>query len=238
MNTTITVADIIEQLRALENSNTKRLLTKHGAREPFYGVKIEDLKKIHKKYKITHELALELYDTGISDAMYLAGLVVDAKKMTKAQIQSWAEKAYWYMLSEYTVAWVAADSNFGLELALEWIDSSEENIAASGWSTLSSLVAIKNDADLNLQIIEKQLNRVASEIKLERNRVRHTMNGFVIAVGGYCAPLVDKALQVAHQIGKVEVDMGGTACKEPIATDYIAKIKQRGDIKKRKTARC
>src|SRR5947209_7953223 len=48
---------------------------KHGAREPFFGVKIEDLKKIQKRIKKDYQLALDLYATGISDAMYLAGLI-------------------------------------------------------------------------------------------------------------------------------------------------------------------
>ena len=54
----------------------------HGAKEPFFGVKVGDLKKILKKTKKNHELSLELYKTGNSDAMYLAGLMADEKKIT------------------------------------------------------------------------------------------------------------------------------------------------------------
>jgi len=40
-------------------------------------------------------------------------------------------------------------------------------------------------------------------------------------------------------IGKVSVDVGGTACKVPIANDHIDKVIARGRIGvKRKTARC
>jgi 3-methyladenine DNA glycosylase AlkD len=38
-----------------------------------FGVKIGDLKVIQKKVKKDHQLAMELFDTGIYDAMYLAG---------------------------------------------------------------------------------------------------------------------------------------------------------------------
>jgi hypothetical protein len=65
------------------------------------------------------------------------------------------------------------------------------------------------------------------------------MNTFVITVGGYCTHLSEKAVQVAIAIGKVKVDMGGTACKVPLATEYIKKMHQRGTLgKKRKTAMC
>jgi hypothetical protein len=65
------------------------------------------------------------------------------------------------------------------------------------------------------------------------------MNGFVIAVGTYVEPLTAFALEVGAKIGRVSVDMGGTACKVPFAPDYIKKVQQRGSIgKKRKTAKC
>ena len=43
------------------------------------------------------------------------------------------------------------------------------------------------------------------------------MNGFVIAVGVYISELTEKALRIAEKVGKVHVDMGGTACKVPSA---------------------
>ena len=55
--------------------------------------------------------------------MYLAGLIADDDKITKEQLNQWADEAYWYMISEYTVPWVAAESRFGMELAMEWIES-------------------------------------------------------------------------------------------------------------------
>jgi hypothetical protein len=65
------------------------------------------------------------------------------------------------------------------------------------------------------------------------------MNGFVIAVGCYVEPLLEKAKAAAKAIGKVEVDMGETACKVPLATEYIEKVERMGRVgKKRKTIKC
>jgi hypothetical protein len=65
------------------------------------------------------------------------------------------------------------------------------------------------------------------------------MNIFVITLGGYCSHLSADAIRVAASIGKVKVDMGGTACKVPLASEYILKMHARGTLgKKRKTARC
>jgi hypothetical protein len=48
-----------------------------------------------------------------------------------------------------------------------------------------------------------------------------------------------EAIKIAEKIGKVNVEMGGTACKVPLATDYIQNLIDKGRVgKKRKMARC
>lgn len=235
----MTAEEIVAELKKLGSESYKRTMLRHGATEPFFGVKIEELKKIQKRIKKDYQLALELFDTGIGDAMYLAGLIADDEQMTKKDLEKWVEAADRYFQSEYAVAWTAAESRYGWELGLKWIDSKKEGIAATGWSTLSSLVAITPDEELDLGELKRLLSRVAKTIHDAPNRVRYVMNGFVISVGCHVAPLTEQALKTARKIGKVEVDMGETACQVPSAVEYIGKVQQRGSLgKKRKSARC
>src|SRR5271168_5153377 len=113
----MTAEEIVEQLKPLGTDTYKKVLRNHGVPEPFFGVKIEDLKKIQNRVKKDYRLALDLYDTGIYDAMYLAGLIADDSKMTKKDLRRWLEKANCPTLTEYTVPWVAAESEHGRELA-------------------------------------------------------------------------------------------------------------------------
>lgn len=235
----MTTKEILEELKANGNESIKKTLLKHGAKEPFYGVKVEYLKTIQKKIKKNYEIALELYDTGISDAMYLAGLIADDKKMTKENLNHWVKNAYWYMISDYTVPWVTAESNYGLELALEWMQSDKELIASAGWATYSNLLALTPDEQLDKKEIKSLLEKIEKEIHQAQNRVKQTMNSFVISAGGYVPELTDFAITTGNRIGAVTVDMGDTACKTPFSPDYIDKIKKRGSIgKKKKTVKC
>lgn len=235
----MTATEIMKQLKKMGNEGTVRIYKNHGAPDDMYGVKVADLKTIQKKVKKNHELSLELYDTGNSDAMYLAGLIAEPEKMNKTQLQKWAKNAGWYMISEYTVAWVTSESKYGWELGMKWIDNKSEKIASSGWATLSSMVALHPDEQLDIDALRQLLKRVEANVHDERNRVRYTMNGFVIAVGSYVKELTKEAMAVGKKIGKVSVDMGGTACKVPLATEYIDKVKAKGYIgKKRKSAIC
>jgi len=151
-------------LEAFGDPKVKTLWLKHGIKEPFFGVKIEKLKIIQKKIKKDDRLARELYATGNADAMYLAGLIADDAKMDKQELQTWVSRAVSQNISEYTVPWVAAGSPHGYELALEWIDSKKDHIAAAGWATLSGIVSMKPDTALDLSQLKALLARVAQNI--------------------------------------------------------------------------
>ena len=224
--------EVMNKLKKLGNESTKKVFIRHGAKEPFYGVKIEELKKIQKKIKVDQNLAMDLYETGNSDAMYLAGLIVDPSKMTKTDLNNWAKKAYWYLISEYTISSVAARSKHGKSIALKWIDSPKENIASAGWATLSTILVLQSEINITANEVEGLLDRVSRTIHTSLNRVRYTMNGFVIAVGSYVPSMTKKAIKTANQIGKVNVNMGQTACKVPPAAEYVAKVINRQKKKK------
>ncbi len=235
----MTAAEIVEELRPLGAESIRKVLRNHGVPEPILGVKIADLQVIRKRIKKDYHLALDLYDTGIYDARYLAGLIADDPRMTPDDLRRWLAGANCPALFDYTVPWVAAESRHGRELALEWIESADEGAASAGWATLSGLVALKPDADLDLPALTELLRRVPETIHIRPNRVRYAVNSFVISVGCYVAPLTALALEIAGEVGVVSVDMGPTACKVPSAVDYIEKVRRRGTIgKKRKTIKC
>lgn len=230
--------DILRQLDALGDARIKKVLMAHGAREPLSGVKVADLKKIQKRVKVDHHLALELFGTGHYDAMYLAGLIADDMRMTKKDLERWSRTAY-AGISEYTLPWVAAQGRFGWEMSLAWIASKKETVAAGGWMTLSCVVALTPDDALDMKALASFLVRVSKEIHTVPNRVRAAMNAFMIAVGSYVGPLSGKAVAAARAIGEVSVDVGGTACKIPYAPDYVERVAKHGSLgKKRKTVKC
>ena len=234
-----TVKQVMTELKKKGSAQTRKIYGRHGAPEDMFGVKVADLKIIAKKIKGNQELALELYDTGNSDAMYLAGIVADGSLMTKKQLNDWARSAIWYMISEYSVPGVAHEHPKARELANKWITAKKPHVAAAGWSTYSGIVTTRDDAELDLNEIKAHLKQIEKGIHDAPNRVRYTMNGFVIAVGGYVKPLANQAVSAAKKIGKVDVNMGDTSCKVPLATEYIAKIEAAGKAgKKRKTIKC
>ncbi|HVW60326.1 MAG TPA: DNA alkylation repair protein [Puia sp.] len=227
------------RLESLGSPQIKSIHLKHGVKEPLFGVKVGDLKPIQKEIKKDYQLAKDLYATGNADAMYLAGLIADDEKMTKDDLRTWVKQARSNSICEYTVPWVAAEGRFGYELAMEWIEDKEPNTAAAGWATLSNVVALKPDDQLDLKALRSLLGRIVKTIHTSPDRVRYNMNMFIISVGAYVPPLTEESIAAAKKIGAVTVDMNGTDCRVPDAMAYIKKIEDRGSLgKKKKTVKC
>ena len=87
--------------------------------------------------------------------------------------------------------WLAADSPHGWKLGLEWIDAPEESLQATGWATLASVIATREDRSLDLAMLERLLQRIKEEIHVSGNRARYTMNSFLIALGSSVPALTE-----------------------------------------------
>ncbi len=232
------LAETMAALAEMGSEKTRAMMRKHGATELF-GVSIADIKKLVKRIKVNHPLALELFATGNGDAMYLAGQIADPKQVTPEQLERWAQAATWSMVGEYMVAGLAAESPHGWELGLRWIEDPADHVRAIGWTTLCGVVSVRKDEELPLDALGALLERVREQLPHATNRTRYTMNSFVIAIGSYVVPLSDQAMAVARALGKVTVDMGDTACKVPAAPEYIQKVLDMGRLgRKKKQVRC
>lgn len=235
------VRSVLAELKAASDPQTKKTLVRHGTPEDkLYGVKVGAMKPILKKLRGEQQLGLDLYETGNRDAMYLAGLIVDGAQMTKRQLDGWIKHSKGYAgISESTVVWVAAEHPDAAGIARKWIKSKDATTAAAGWCLYAGVLALLPDEALDLEEIRSLIDQAVDNVHTAPNRVRYQMNSFVISVGAYVEPLLKEAKAAAKRIGAVEVDMGDTACRTPLATDYIAKVEKMGRVgKKRRTLKC
>jgi len=222
----MSLVEIMGELEKLGTAQTRKTFRTHGAPTNCYGVKIGDLKKyLLKKVKDHHELCLELFATGNSDAQYLAGLAIDSKKMTKVEITSWLRQSSWSAIDETIVAGVAAESPFALELAREWLAMSDSKSQNVGWLTFGKYLSIQSDDQIAQVEIEQLLQRLKKEIHTAPNEIRYSMNQFIIYVGSYYTNLTDIALETAAEIKEIEITLATRGCRLPNPATKIQKLK-------------
>jgi 3-methyladenine DNA glycosylase AlkD len=214
-----TDTDLLRELESLGTEQNRKVFRRHGANEPLFGVSFANFDKLRKRIKVDHALAKQLWASGNYDARILAMMIADPAALTDREAEAWAKDLDCYPIADYLAALVAR-SPLARKLAARWTKAKDEWVASAGWGVVAR-------AELPDEDLAEYLNVIRSDIHNRLNRVRHTMNGALIGIGGRNAAFKSLALDVAAAIGKVEVDHGETGCKTPDAAAYIEKVSAR-----------
>ena len=231
--------EIMEELKSLGKERMKKIYIGNGAQEPVFGVTISAMTPIFKKTKYNQPLAEQLYATGNYDAMYLAGMIAEPKKMTVEDFNRWIEGAYFYMISDFIVSVTLAETDIAFTLSDEWIDSGKELTMSAGWSSYDWLLGTRKDSEFNKDKLLAMLNRVRDTIHNQPNRTKYAMNNFIMAVGISYLPLHEEAMKIAQEVGKIEVLNGKKLYPTSVAAEYIQNQADKGRLGfKRNHVRC
>ncbi len=216
------------ELERLGTEQNRKVYSRHGVGENFYGVSFANLEALRKRIKKDHNLALQLWATGNHDARVLATKIADPAQMDLDTINAWL-----FDLDNYIVADAFADlvmqTPYARRLAEAWVDSPNEWTGRAGWH-LIALLAL-HDPSLADAFFEPYLAAIAREIHARKNRTREGMNSALIAIGVRDAALQAKAIETAQKVGKVHIDHGDTSCKTPDAVPYILKACLRAEAR-------
>ncbi|HHY1428863.1 MULTISPECIES: DNA alkylation repair protein [Bacillus] len=221
--------EVMQQLEEYGTEQNRKTYKNHGAKEPLFGVSFANLKLLKKKIKKDHDLAISLWETKNMDAMTLATMILDPKKVTTELLNKWVQEVDYYCLMDVLMTAICT-SPIAIERMEEWTKSDDEWIGRAGWSLLAN-IAIKNKT-LQDDSFSPYLEEIKENIHNEKNRKREAMNSALIAIGIRNEDLEQTAIEIAREIGKVQVDHGATSCKTPDAEPYIKKARERAEKKK------
>ena len=215
----------MSKLRSFGTEQNVKTYKRHGSGDDVFGVSYANLKKLRKQIGDDHSLALQLWNTGNTDARSLATMVADPDELTPSEATQWM-KDVTYPPHENEVASVVAKTSFGLSKMRQWRKQKSEYARTTGYAILASM--LKDDPDSIEELeCERILKEIESEIHRSPNRARYAMIMAVIAIGIYKPELRDDAMASGERIGDVEVDHGDTSCTTPKIVPYIKKATSR-----------
>ena len=206
------------ELEAAGTEQTRRTYARHGVTTPMFGVSYAVLRKLQKRIGTDHELALDLWATGNHDARVLACEVVDRARMTVRLADSWVRDADCYVIAG-AVAGAVAASPVARSRSDAWRDRTGEWVASAGWGIVAGTA--EDDTIWTTAELRALLHQIEAEIHERPDRVRHEMNGALIAIALRDGNLRRQATATARRIGPLHVDHGETSCTTPDAVDYI-----------------
>jgi len=216
-------SEVVAELEKLGTPQNRKVYSRHGVREPLFGVSYANLGKLRKKIGTDSALARELWKSGNHDARVLATLIADPAALDDRTLDAWGKDLRNYVITDAFTAMVARSPGAGRRMRV-WAKSRDEWLCAAGWGLVSHLV---RDGGLDEAESLSLLGVIEGKIHGSKNRVRHAMNIAVISIGLMSPRLEKSALAAAARIGRVEVDHGDTGCKTPDAAAYIARTKER-----------
>lgn len=230
---------VMRELESLGTEHTKRSYLSRGVREPLFGVATGAMKPLRKQAGVDQGLADRLWETGNYDAMYFAGMIADVRAMTEADFDRWIAGAYSPMISDFIVAVTLAESDLAQDVANRWIRSGEENKASAGWACYEWLLGWRPDSYFDPEVVQRLLQLAAQTIHESSPRLKRAMNDFIVAAGVSYQPLHEQALQIADEIGVVEVVSNGEVKTLASAAEQIRKAAEKGRLGfKRRAVRC
>ena len=163
-----------------------------------FGCSIPFLRKLAKRYRNNHELALELWSTGIHEARIVAFLIDDPAKVTKKQIEKWLKDVKSWDICDGLCSNLFRKTEFALEKTLEWSFRKEEFEKRAGF-VMMAVMAV-HDKSLTTRDFDLFLRKIKEESSDGRNFVKKAVNWALRQIGKRDYELYEKAKTCAEEI--------------------------------------
>lgn len=161
------------------------------------GVSIYDLRKVAKGIK-SHELALELWQTGIHEARMLAAMVDDPAQVTLSQLKDWVVE-----FDSWDICDVVTDELFihtpeMLEVIPQWAVREEEFVKRAAFAMIAAIVVHRKD--VSDAIIRSYFSLIETAASDNRNFVKKAVNWALRNIGKWKPSLRSEAMACANRI--------------------------------------
>jgi len=218
-----TLKDALAQLKKLSNKQVRAQNKARGAGENQFGVKLGDIRKIAAKIKTNHPLALALWDTGNTDAQFLATLLMKPEILSRKEMDRLVRSASFGWVADWLNSYVLKNHADKESLRQDWMKDKDRWAARAGWSLTSSRIA-NNPDGLDLPAL---LNRLEAEMAKAAPEVQWTMNACLANIGIHSPKLRKRALAIGEKLGIYRDYPCSKGCTSPFAPIWINEMVRR-----------
>ena len=211
---------ILNKLRSLANPENAKGMARFGIKpKNAYGISIPDIRKIARETGKNHELAKELWASGIHEAKILASMIDDSLLVTAKQMDKWIRDFDSWDVCDEVCLNLFVKIPCAYEKAMEWTTRKREFEKRAGFALMATLAWRDKNAENKkflsfLPLIEK----MATD---ERNYVKKAVNWALRQIGKRNKILKKEAVKTAKKIQKIN-----SKSAKWIANDAIRELKQ------------
>ena len=194
--------EIIKQLKSLSNPEAVEGMARFGINpRNTFGVSIPNLRKIAKATGKDHELALQLWDSGIHEARILSGFIDDPALVTLEQMEEWVSDFDSWDVCDQVCSNLFDKTSSAYQKSTEWAGREEEFVKRAGFVLMAALAVHDKAAGENE--FEKFLSMIKREASDGRNFVKKAVNWALRQIGKRNTYLNKLAVKTAVEIQKL-----------------------------------
>jgi 3-methyladenine DNA glycosylase AlkD len=136
----VSLEHIIDELKRRGNPKAVAGMSRFGIQTTrALGVSIPQLRDLARKIGTDHELAQELWKTGIHEARILASMIDDPSKVSENQMEEWAADFDSWDVVDGCCGNLFGKTEFAIRKAHEWSKRKEEYVKRAGFVLMAEL---------------------------------------------------------------------------------------------------
>lgn len=196
-------SEIIKKLKSLENKKNVEGMARFGISiRNTLGISVYTLRDMAKEIEKDHELALELWNSGIHEAQMLASFIDIPEKVTPQQMDSWVRDFDSWDVCDQVCSNLFDKTPYVHKKILQWTKDEREFVRRAGFVLIAcAAVHRKEWSDKDFERYFPLLKKYATD---ERNFVKKAVNWALRQIGKRKFSLNKKAILLAKKIQKQE----------------------------------
>ena len=196
-------SEVIQRIKSLENPENRRGMARYGINVTnAYGVSVYTLRDIAKEIGWDHELALELWTSGIHEARLLACLIDQADMVAEEQMESWVRDFDSWDICDICCGHLFDGTALAYGKAQEWSERGEEFVKRAGF-VLMAVLSVHGKKTLDDDFINF-LPLIKKQATDERNFVRKAVNWALRNIGKRNSNLNEMAIEAAREVKQMD----------------------------------
>jgi 3-methyladenine DNA glycosylase AlkD len=213
-----TKAAVLRELEALANPKVRAKMAYFGVNVPkAHGISVPVLHKFAKQIGKNHQLARQLWNSGIHEARILATLIGESEKVTAAEMERWARDFDSWDVVDAACCYLYAQARPAWSKATKWSRRREEFVKRASFSLIAYL-SYKDKTASDDRFV-RFLRVIEREAYDERNFVKKAVNWALRNIGKRNVRLNREAIRAAERIRRQ-----GSRAARWIAADALREL--------------
>ncbi len=194
---------LLKRLETLANPEAVKGMARYGiSSKNTYGVSIPNLRNMAKEVGVNHDIAHQLWVSGIHEARILASMIDDPKLVNEGQLEKWVSDLDSWDVCDQVCMNLFEKSPLACKKIVEWSRREEEFVRRAAFALVACLAWHDKEAEDDKFI--KFLPLIIQGATDERNFVKKAVNWALRNIGKRNLNLNKAAVNTAKEIQRLD----------------------------------